>query len=311
MDREVGRERKKIIEICAGIFEVDRQRFAVLGSRDIEFSVGIDKVAFLVHLRHLGIALDRRKHIAVVGSRQRVRRAVPGINEIVRVERVAVRPFQVVLQRDGVGQAVLRHLDVLRKVVDLLALRVVGHQARKSVDRKDRAVNRRVERRVQLIRLRGQISAQRIGAVLQLREHKILVAERRSIYIRQVILLQINIRIEEQRHQRAGLHQHIFRLMHQLGTLRGIRAGADLIDQRVVLRPAVDRIDRILIDSRTGLIRAALVGRGAFGRRVRAGCRARVSASRKTNTHGQDKQKRNQLFHVTYLQKFSAFRLMN
>ena len=301
VNREVGREREEVLEVRAGVLEVDRQRFAVFGSRDVELRVGVDEVAVFIHLGHFRIALDRREHVAVVGSGHRVRRAVPGVNEVVRIERIAVGPLQVVLQRDRVGQAVLGHLHVLGQVVDLLAFLVVGHEARKRVDREAGAVNRGVERRVQLIRLGSEAQTERIGTVVQACKHEILVAERRGVDVRQVFLLQVVVGVEVQRHQGAGLHQHVLCLMHQLGTLCGVRAGADLFDQRVILGPAVDRVHRLSLFSRAGFFRAALRRAGVrrFGRRIRAGCRARVSASREANAHGHDKQKRNQLFHVT------------
>src|SRR5699024_9070683 len=121
-----------------------------------------------------------------------IRSAVPAVDEVAGVQRLAVGPLQAVLQGEGVGHAVLAHGVALGQIGDLLVVGVVGVQAGEGVDGQDGAVNGAVQRGVQLVGLGSQVSVQggvvsvRCG-VVQLGEHEVLVAERSPVDVGQVV----------------------------------------------------------------------------------------------------------------------------
>ena len=98
--------------------------------------------------------------VAVVRGGQGVGGTVPAVNEIVGSQGLAVAPLGL-LQLEGVGQAVLRHLRHLGGHIRLqLAFGVVAQQAGERVDSQAGAVNGGVEGGVQVVRLGSQVDVQ-------------------------------------------------------------------------------------------------------------------------------------------------------
>ena len=91
--RIVGRESDQIQEVGAGLGQHHGQGQAVLGRGGVELAVGI--------------AVDDVKHILVVGRSIGVDSAVPGVDEVVGVQLLAIGPLQTLADGEGVGQAVL------------------------------------------------------------------------------------------------------------------------------------------------------------------------------------------------------------
>ncbi len=69
------------------------------------------------------------------------------------VKVVAIGPLEAVTHGEGVGFAVSGDINFLSCVGNQLHLLVVGHQTREGVNRHDRAVNCRVEGRIDVLGL--------------------------------------------------------------------------------------------------------------------------------------------------------------
>ena len=300
IDREVGGEGAQIQEVSSGGCQLDSQSLAILGSGDSQGSIGVDQVTIGIHLGHLSIALDGSKHVSIVRSSSGIHSTIPGVDKVAGIQSIAVGPLQVVLQGEGVGQAVVRHGVALSQVGNLLLLGIIGEQAGEGVDGQDSAVNSAVQSGIQLVRLGSQVHPQGVAAIAQLGEHEVLVAEGSPVDVGQVVLLQIDISVEVQGQQGAGIHQDILSLMHQVDTLDRISAGTDLLDQRIVSIPTVDRINEIGFDC-FGFLSSGLSRFGSRGSGFRAGSLS--AASDETEAHDQRQEKCGQLFHRFFLHK--------
>ena len=88
--------------------------------------------------------------------------------------------------------------------------------------------------------------------------------------------------------------------MHQVDTLDRISAGTDLLDQRIVSIPTVDRINEIGFDC-FGFLSSGLSSISSRGSGFRAGSLS--AAGDETEAHDQRQEKCGQLFHRFFLHK--------
>ena len=224
MDGHVDRERKQIHHVRAR---------SVQGELDLVITVVLDHDLALV------VLLEDVEQVTVVRSSVRVSRALPGVDEVFRGQRVAVGPFLPGLQVDGVLSAVLRddRHAVCQSRNDVI-VRVRGVQADERVGRQRSTVNGRVEGRVKVIGFRSEVDAHDIDRLtVLLGIHEVLGAEEGGVVAAEFGLLEVQVIIVVNRDDRTGLHQHVFCLMHLGFTGLKVRFLVDVLDELVVLRP--------------------------------------------------------------------------
>ena len=224
VDRHVDRERKQVHHVRA---------------RSVQRELDLVITVVLDHDLALVVLLEDVEQVTVVRSSVRVSRALPGVDEVFRGQRVAVGPFLPGLQVDGVLGAVsgdLRHA-VCQSRNDVV-VRVRGVQTDEGVGRQGSAVNGRVEGRVKVIGFRSEVDAHDInGVAVLLRVHEVLGAEEGGEVAAEFGLLEVQVIVVVDRDDRTGLHQHVFCLMHLGFTGRKVRFLVDVLDEGVVSGP--------------------------------------------------------------------------
>ena len=219
--REIRREGGQVQHIGTGGSQHNSQGLAVVGS---------------LHVQVVREAGDTVEHIAVVSSRRGGGGAFPAVFEVFGAELRAVAPFQTITHGEGIGEAVVADGVAGRQVGRGFALSVIGVQAGKAVGSQAGAVHRRVQRRVELRRLGGQVDLQN-GIVAVFAVHKELRAIQVGVEALQVRFGHVKIIVIVQRHNCAGVHKLIFRLVHQGNAIGHIGVRFDLCDQIVVAGP--------------------------------------------------------------------------
>ena len=222
--REECRECAQIKEVCARLGQMCGEGGAILGSLDGQSAV-------IVEAKVRGLT-----QIAVISSSVRIRKTVPGVYNVRCIQRLAVRPLQSFLHLEGIGQTVIRDLRLtVRKLRNQFAALIIGIQAGEGQDRQARAVNRAVQRRVQMIRFGSQVRVQDLVRCSHVR--KILESKQIVIQAVAVCIQHVDIIVEIDRNNSPCIHQLIFRLMHQRLTLCKIGLLIDLIDLRIIVFP--------------------------------------------------------------------------
>ena len=102
--------------------------------------------------RSVLILRDYVRQVEIVRSGSRIRESVPAVYDIACIQCFAVRPFQTVTQREGIGQRILAHFVTLCQLRHQLSLFIISVQSGERENRKTSAVYGRVQRRVKLIR---------------------------------------------------------------------------------------------------------------------------------------------------------------
>ena len=214
-------ECRKVKEVSAGSDQVDRQGLAVFGSGNIQRTV-------------IGCG-DGIEHVAIVSGRLGSGSPLPGIFEILCGQICAVGPFQTVTQCEGIGQAVFGYFGILSQCGLQVAVGVISVKAFEHIDCQAGAVNRRVQRGIDLGGLGSQIDLENVSGAG--RELEVFEAEQVGVNTFHIGLLQIQIIIVVDRNNSRGAHQDIFCLVHQSDTVFHICGGLDLFDQSFILGP--------------------------------------------------------------------------
>ena len=179
---------------------------------------------------------DDAEQIAVCRAGGRVGGALPGICEVLRRQGRAVGPGQALAQREGVGQAVLGHGVASGQLGLERAVGGVRVEAGKAVHRQTGAVQRVVERRVEAVRLAGEVDAQRVRALIG-GVHEVLEALDGVVDALHAGPHHIGVGVIGDGHHRAGIHEHGLGLVHQRLARGGVGLGLDGGDERVVGGP--------------------------------------------------------------------------
>ena len=223
-NREERRERTQVKEVRAGLGQMGGEGKAVIRSLDRK---GFVIIPCKVH----GIT-----QIAVVSCGVRIRKAVPGVHDILRVQSLAVRPLQPFLDLESIGHAVLGNLGIaVGNLSNQGAAFTVSVQSGKCQNRQARTVNRAVQCRVQMVRFGSQVRVERIVRGNHISE--ILEAVQVGIHPAAVCIHHVDIIIEIDRDDSPGAHQLIFRLMHQCFTSCRIRLLIDRLNPLIVVVP--------------------------------------------------------------------------
>ena len=174
------------------------------------------------HSQVIGIALDTLEHVAVVRTQSGRSGTLPGKGKVRSSQVLAVRPLEAVLQGVGVGHGAVVVGHAFRQVGsavgnDFQVALVVGvplGQACEQVAVQGRTVNSGVEGRIDNIRLGGDADGDGVGVAVHVSLVEVLVAQGVAEEAVDGIIQHVDVGVEVQRNDAAGVHQHILGNVH-------------------------------------------------------------------------------------------------
>ena len=225
-DGEEGGEGQQLVPVCQGVVQSDNDGLVVGG----------------FHSQVIGIALHALEHIAIVSAQGGRSGALPCKHEVGGGQILTVRPLQAVPQGVGVGHGAVVVDNALGQLLGAVGCNhqvavFIGIPLGKTGEQvavQGSAVHSGVQSGVDDIGLGGDANGDAVGLAVHVGLIEILVAQGVAEEAMDGVIQHINVGVEVQRHDAAGIHQHILGNMHHGVAVVLVGAALDGGNQHVI-----------------------------------------------------------------------------